>query len=79
MPPSRPDAPFSRAQTRVVLLEGVSASAVALLGTAGYTDVHRHPKALEGAALTDAVRGAHVLGIRSRSQLSAAVLAAALP
>ena len=79
MPPSQPDAPFSRAETRVVLLEGVSSSAVALLNAAGYTDVHRYPKALEGAALTDAVRGAHVLGIRSRSQLSVAVLAAAGP
>ena len=34
---------------------------------------------MEGAALLDAVRGAYVLGIRSRTQLTAEVLAAAGP
>ncbi|MBC7799678.1 MAG: phosphoglycerate dehydrogenase [Gemmatimonadaceae bacterium] len=75
----QPDAPFSRAQTRVVLLEGISASAAALFTGAGYTDVRRHAKALEGDALIEAVRGAHVVGIRSRTQLAAPVLAAAGP
>jgi len=79
MPAVQPDAPFSRAETRIVLLEGISASAVALFNAAGYTDVRHHPKALEGAALADAVRGAHAVGIRSRTQLSSAVLAGAGP
>ena len=35
------------------------------------------PKALDGPALTDALHGAHILGIRSRSQLTEAVLGAA--
>lgn len=71
--------PFTRAETRVVLLEGISARAVELFATAGYTGVERHAKALEGAALVEAVRGAHVLGIRSRSQLTRTVLEAAGP
>lgn len=79
MPRILPDAPFGRAETRVVLLEGVSPSAVELFAAAGYTDVQRHAKALEGAALVDAVRGAHIIGIRSRTQLSSAVLAGAGP
>ncbi len=79
MPALQPNAPFSRAETRIVLLEGISASAVALFEAAGYMDVHHYPKALEGAALADAVRGAHAVGIRSRTQLSAAVLAGAGP
>ena len=73
------DAPFTRAETRVVLLEGVSASAVAMFEAAGYGEVQRHAKALEGPALLDAVRGAHIVGIRSRTQLSGMALAAAGP
>ena len=63
----------------MVLLEGISARAAALFTADGYTQVERHTKALEGEALVDAVRGAFVLGIRSRSQLTAEVLAAAGP
>ena len=72
-------APFTRADTRIVLLEGISPTAVELLAGAGYTGVTRYPKALEGDALEAAVRGAHVIGIRSRSQLTAPVLHGAGP
>ncbi len=73
------DAPFTRAQTRIVLLEGISARAAELFTRAGYTDVTRHPKALDGAALLDAVQGAHIIGIRSRTQLTGAVMREAAP
>ena len=72
-------APFTRAQTRIVLLEGVSARAAELFTRAGYTNVTRHPKALDGAALADAVVGAHIVGIRSRTQLTRDVMLAAGP
>ena len=72
-------APFTRADTKIVLFEGVSPTAVELLEQAGYTGVTRHKKALEGSALLDAVQGAHVLGIRSRTQLDAGVLRSAGP
>lgn len=62
---------------RILLLEGVSDSAVELLGAAGYASVTRVPKALDGAALAEALAGVHILGIRSRTQLDAAALAAA--
>ncbi|MGI4940372.1 MAG: phosphoglycerate dehydrogenase [Janthinobacterium lividum] len=71
--------PFTPDATRIVLMEGVSPTAVELFQAAGYTDIVRHAKALEGAALLDAVRGAYVLGIRSRTQLTAEVLEAAGP
>jgi len=71
--------PFTPAGTRIVLMEGVSATAVGLFQAAGYTDIARHAKALEGEALIEAVRGAYILGIRSRTQLTAEVLAAAGP
>ena len=71
--------PFTRADTKIVLFEGISPTAVDLLETAGYTGVTRHKKALEGDALVEAVRGAHILGIRSRTQLSEPVLRSAGP
>jgi D-3-phosphoglycerate dehydrogenase len=63
--------------TRVLLLEGISDSAADLFHAAGYRQVQRLAKALDGAALIDALAGVHVLGIRSRTQLSEAVFAAA--
>jgi D-3-phosphoglycerate dehydrogenase len=62
---------------RILLLEGISDSAVALLAHAGYATVQRVAKALDGAALAEALRGVHILGIRSRTQLDAAALEAA--
>ncbi len=61
----------------LVLLEGVHQSAVEALSGGGFERIRRHPKALEGEALLEAVRGAHFLGIRSRTQVGAAVLDAA--
>ncbi len=62
---------------RILLLEGVHDSAVDLLAEAGYRNVAREKKALQGAALEEAVRGVHMLGIRSRTQVTAQVLSAA--
>jgi D-3-phosphoglycerate dehydrogenase len=62
---------------RVLLLEGISDRAAGLFATAGYTQVRRLPKALDGAALAEALTGVHILGIRSRTQLTAEVFAAA--
>jgi D-3-phosphoglycerate dehydrogenase len=44
---------------------------------AGYANVTRLPKALDGEALRDAVQGVHLLGIRSRTQLTAEVFSQA--
>jgi D-3-phosphoglycerate dehydrogenase len=62
---------------RVLLLEGVNDSALSRFENAGYTNLERLPKALDGQALIEAVRGVHLLGIRSRTQLTPEVLAAA--
>jgi D-3-phosphoglycerate dehydrogenase len=67
----------SPAETRILLLEGVNDSAVQLFAQAGYTNVKRLPKALEGAELGEAIADIHLLGIRSRSQIGAEMLAAA--
>ncbi len=56
---------LSKDKIRVLLLEGVNDSAAQLLRDAGYTQVARHAKALDGAALAEALQGVHILGIRS--------------
>ncbi len=61
---------------RVLLLENVNQSAVVLFRDAGYTDIMHMPKALDGGALRDALRGVHILGIRSRTHLTREMLAA---
>ncbi|PWC27726.1 phosphoglycerate dehydrogenase [Teichococcus aestuarii] len=75
MPNQRISLPKDR--IRILLLEGVADSAIALLGAAGYTNIQRESKALEGEALKAALQGVHLLGIRSRTQLTAEVLEAA--
>ena len=62
---------------RILLLEGVHPSAVATLEQAGYSNIECHPKALPPEELSSAIANAHFVGIRSRTQLSAEVLAAA--
>jgi D-3-phosphoglycerate dehydrogenase len=62
---------------RILLLEGVSDTAISLLGAAGYTNIQRETRALEGEALKQALQGVHLLGIRSRTQLTAEALRAA--
>jgi len=63
--------------TRIVLFENIHPSAREVFEAAGFTDVVTHGGALAGQDLVEAVRDASVLGIRSRTQLSADVLAAA--
>ena len=67
-------ASLSKDRIRVLLLEGVSDTAANAFARAGYKDVKRQPKALDGAALAQALRGVHIVGIRSRTQLTKAVL-----
>ncbi|SIR57395.1 MULTISPECIES: phosphoglycerate dehydrogenase [unclassified Bosea (in: a-proteobacteria)] len=62
---------------KVLLLEGINDSAADLLRQAGYSNMERLPKALDNAALIEKIQGVHVLGIRSRTQLTPDVFAAA--
>jgi D-3-phosphoglycerate dehydrogenase len=62
---------------RVLLLEGINESAVAMFNDNGYESVERLPKALDATALKEAVKGVHLLGIRSRSHVTEEILDAA--
>ena len=68
---------LSKDKIRVLLLEGVHASAVEHLADSGYTSVEELPRALAEKDLIERVRGVHILGIRSRTQVTQEVLAAA--
>ncbi len=65
---------LAKDKIRVLLLENISETAVAAMRSAGYTNIRHLPKALDGAALKEAIRGVHLLGIRSRTQVTAEIL-----
>jgi D-3-phosphoglycerate dehydrogenase len=67
---------LSKDKIRILLLEGVHDSAVALLGKHGYTNIERVGKALDEESLIVRLQGTHILGIRSRTQVTARALAA---
>ncbi len=62
---------------KILLLEGISDTAVAVLKDAGYSNVERLPKALDSSTLKQVLGGVHLLGIRSRTQLTDDVIEAA--
>ena len=66
---------FPKQDIRVLLLEGVSQSAVDAFRNAGYSLIDYHDRSLSGDALNKAIAGAHLVGIRSRTQLDADTLA----
>ena len=68
---------LSKDRIRILLLEGVHDSAVAAFAASGYDTVTRLPGALEGPALAQALEGVHIVGIRSRTQLDADIVAGA--
>jgi D-3-phosphoglycerate dehydrogenase len=68
---------FPKQDIQVVLLEGISPSAADTFRAAGYSNIVTHAKALPEDELRRAIAGAHFIGIRSRTQLTAGVLAEA--
>jgi len=68
---------YPRQDIKVLLLEGVSASAVENFRRAGYSQVELHAKSLPEDELKARIADAHIIGIRSRTQLTAEVLAQA--
>ncbi|WP_041793993.1 phosphoglycerate dehydrogenase [Pararhodospirillum photometricum] len=59
---------------RIVLLENIHDTAVAYLQSRGYHNIERLKGALDGDALIDKIRDAHMIGIRSRTHLTREVL-----
>ena len=68
---------LAKDRIRVLLLEGIHDNAVRVFRGAGYTNVERRTGAVPEADLPGVLADVHILGIRSRTQLTADVLAAA--
>ena len=68
---------YPKEKINVLLLENISELAVRNFQNNGYTQVQRLSKALPEAELIEAVKNAHILGIRSKTQITPAVLKAA--
>lgn len=68
--------PLPKERTKILLLEGISDTAPAAFASAGYSNVVRLAKALDGSDLIEALQDVRILGIRSRTQLTEDVLAA---
>jgi D-3-phosphoglycerate dehydrogenase / 2-oxoglutarate reductase len=64
-------------QIRILLLEGIHESAVTTFRNAGYTHIEYIKTALDEHDLIEKIRNVHMIGIRSRTHLSAEVLSKA--
>ncbi|MFK7888818.1 MAG: NAD(P)-dependent oxidoreductase, partial [Gammaproteobacteria bacterium] len=72
-----PKLSLPKERIKVVFLEGIHDVAVQAMRDAGYTNVHTYPKALPAEQLESVLSDTHFLGIRSRTNLNAQVLAKA--
>ncbi|MEZ5607792.1 MAG: phosphoglycerate dehydrogenase [Burkholderiaceae bacterium] len=70
-----PKTSLDKSKIKFLLLEGIHPHAEEVLRGAGYSQIELLPKALEGDELRHKLADAHFVGIRSRTQLTAEVLA----
>ena len=68
---------YPRQKINILLLENISAAAVEEFEQAGYTNIKQLHMALTEAELAKAVKGVHLLGIRSKSRITEKVITAA--
>jgi len=68
---------YPKQDIRVLLLEGVSRTALETFRAAGYSQIEFHEKSLPEDELKARIAEAHIVGIRSRTYLTAEVLAEA--
>lgn len=65
---------LDKSKIKFLLLEGVHQNALDVLHNAGYTNIEYHKKALEPEELKEAIKDAHFIGLRSRTNLTADIL-----
>lgn len=68
---------YPREKIQILFLENISEAAARNFRVQGYTQVTRLPKALSEDELVEAVKNVHILGIRSKTQITPRVLQAA--
>ncbi len=59
---------------KILLLEGVHASAIETFESAGYTNIELHSGAVSPEELKSLIKNVHILGIRSRTQVTPEIL-----
>lgn len=68
---------FPKDKLSIVLFEGIADTAIKTFSKAGYNNVRLLSHSQSGAELTKTLKTAHIVGVRSRTQLTAEVIAAA--
>jgi len=61
---------YPRSKIKILLLENISDSAIEELKQSGYAEIRRLSGALSKADLIREIRGVHILGIRSKTQIT---------
>ncbi|WP_417821892.1 phosphoglycerate dehydrogenase [Terasakiella sp.] len=65
---------LAKDKIRILLLEGVHENAIRVFENAGYSNIEFHKKALDEEVLKEKIKDAHIVGIRSRTQLTEEVI-----
>jgi D-3-phosphoglycerate dehydrogenase / 2-oxoglutarate reductase len=65
---------YPRNKIKILLLENISDSAVEEFKESGYVEIKRHSGALSEKDLVAAIKGVHILGIRSKTQITEKVI-----
>jgi D-3-phosphoglycerate dehydrogenase len=65
---------LDKSHIKVLFLEGVHENAIRYLNECGYTNIESLSKALDQDELVDKIKDVHIIGIRSRTQLTKDVL-----
>ncbi|MBX3245447.1 MAG: phosphoglycerate dehydrogenase, partial [Acidobacteria bacterium] len=68
---------YPRNKINILLLENISDAALVQFAAAGYTNIQRIGGALSEAELIKAVKGVHLIGIRSKTQITRNIIEAA--
>ena len=68
---------YPKEKVNVLFLENISDSAIKLFKDAGYSSVRKLTKALSEDELVKEIKDVHLLGIRSKTQITAGILEAA--
>ena len=72
-----PEISYPKEKVSILLLEGISEDAVAAFRETGYTSLRILKRAMSEEELLAEIAGTHILGIRSKTQVTQAVLEAA--
>ncbi len=65
---------YPRRKIKILLLENIAAAAIEELNAGGYTEIKKLSGAISEDDLCKAIKGVHILGIRSKTRVTAKVL-----